>query len=185
MNKYCLPAASILWALSCGLAQAVELIIGEARIEPGVVVIFEGAVRDHVIPQAQHLAEDDTDVHIEARVNWDSENIPAGTPAGGFVPYLHIHARVSNANTGKSLLVTLTPHLNLIDNFHYARNITLPGAKDDPYTVEFFVNPPDSFVLAKHRDWQSGYGEKVFEPQTFLYENVDFLSIVDAPPRAQ
>ena len=27
-----------------------ELIIGEERIEPGIVFIFEGAIKDHVMP---------------------------------------------------------------------------------------------------------------------------------------
>lgn len=69
-------------------AQGQELIIGEARVPPGIVFIFEGAVRDHVVPQSQNLAENLTHVHIEARVNWDTSGIPPGTPPGGFVPYL-------------------------------------------------------------------------------------------------
>ena len=48
---------------------ALELVIGEKRIEPGVVFIFEGAIKDHVMPMGMHLDENQTHVHIEARVN--------------------------------------------------------------------------------------------------------------------
>ena len=67
-----------------------ELIIGEERVDPGIVFIFEGAVKDHVIPSGMHLKEVQTNIHIEARVNWDNNNIPKGTPSGGFIPYLNI-----------------------------------------------------------------------------------------------
>ena len=33
-----------------------ELIIGKERIEPGIVFIFEGAIKDHVMPMGLHLA---------------------------------------------------------------------------------------------------------------------------------
>ena len=33
-----------------------ELIIGEERIEPGIVLIFEGAVKDVVIPKSNNLS---------------------------------------------------------------------------------------------------------------------------------
>ena len=32
-----------------------ELIIGQETIEPGIVFIFEGAVKDHVMPSGMHL----------------------------------------------------------------------------------------------------------------------------------
>ena len=54
---------------------AQELVIGEETIEPGIVFIFEGAIKDHVAPMSMHLAEKETHVHIEARVNWDEKNI--------------------------------------------------------------------------------------------------------------
>ena len=98
---------------------ALELVIGEKRIEPGVMFIFEGAIKDHVMPMGMHLDENQTHVHIEARVNWDEKNIPDGTPAGGFVPYLNITAIVTNQKTGLQTFVDLVPHINLIDNFHY------------------------------------------------------------------
>ena len=57
-----------------------ELVIGEETVDPGIVFIFEGAVKDHVMPQGMHLKENETNIHIEARVNWDNKNTPDGTP---------------------------------------------------------------------------------------------------------
>ena len=73
-----------------------ELIIGEERVKPGIVFIFEGAIKDIVYPENYNLVEELTDIHIEARVNWDTQNIPEGTPANGFIPYLKINAIVTN-----------------------------------------------------------------------------------------
>ena len=164
---------------------AQELVIGEERVEPGIVFIFEGAVRDFVRPLAGNLPEDLTHVHIEARVNWDEFSIPEGTPPGGFVAYLNIHALVQNRATREINFVTLTPHINLIDNFHYARNMQLPGGASDTYDVYFYIYPPDRFALARHRDWLDNYGQQLMPGQQFRYRNVDFSEIVNAPPRSQ
>ena len=40
-----------------------ELIIGEERVEPGIVFIFEGAIKDTVHPESTNLSEDETNVH--------------------------------------------------------------------------------------------------------------------------
>ena len=166
-------------------AQAQELVIGEERIAPGIVFIFEGAVRDHVLPRAQNLRESMTHVHIEARVNWaETGKVPPGTPRGGFVPYLNINAMIFNQVTREAKFVTLLPHINLIDNFHYARNVQLPGSESDLYTVDFYVNPPGEFDLARHRDWLNGYESRVLKAKRFRYRNVDFMEIVTAPPRS-
>ena len=179
-------AIGMLYVLTTPLA-AQELVLGEEKFEPGIVLIFEGAVRDHVLPTAQHLAEDQTDVHIEGRANWsaDEADLPPGTPTNGFVAYIVMHAQVTNETTGETTFATLTPHINLIDNMHYARNITLPGTASDLYKVRFFVNPPDPFDLALHRDWlhDPKGGDRLFMPKIFTYENVSFVDIVNAPPR--
>ena len=49
--------------------------------------------------------------------------------------------------------------------------------------VEFFVDPPDNFALARHRDWIDGYGDTLMGRQHFSYSMVDFREIVMAPPR--
>jgi len=159
---------------------ATELVIAEERVEPGIVFIFEGAIKDHIMPMAMHLSENQTNIHIEARVNWDTKNIPDGTPVGGFVPYLHMTAMVTNEKTGLKTFIDLVPHINLIDNFHYARNISLPGSVDDLYSVEFNILPPTHIDLSLHKDWMDNYGNSLMEGCKFSYKNVDFSEIAKA-----
>tara|TARA_B100001093_G_scaffold457748_1_gene469686 strand:- start:418 stop:957 length:540 start_codon:yes stop_codon:yes gene_type:complete len=160
-----------------------ELIIGEETVHPGIVFIFEGAVKDHVIPEGMHLKENQTNIHIEARVNWDTDDIPDGTPSGGFVAYLHITAKVTNQNSGMSTFIDLLPHLNLVDNYHYARNISLPGNADDLYLVEFNILPPTHIDLSLHKDWLDNYGNELMKNQYFKYSNVDFKEIANSSRR--
>ena len=160
-----------------------ELIIGEELVDPGIVFIFEGAVKDHVMPNGMHLKESQTNIHIEARVNWDTKNIPNGTPAGGFVAYLHITAKITNEKTGMSTFIDLLPHINLVDNYHYARNISLPGNNDDLYLVEFNVLPPTHIELSLHKDWLDNYGKDLMKKQYFKYKNVDFEEIANSSRR--
>jgi len=160
-----------------------ELVIGEERIKPGIIFIFEGAIKDIVYPKSINLAEEFTNVHIEARVNWDDTNIPEGTPSGGFVPYLNINATITNASTGQKTFIDLTPHLNLIDNFHYARNISLPGKTDQLYDVIFNINPPEMLNLSFHKDWNDKYSNKLFEPISFEYNNVNFEEVANSTRR--
>ena len=161
---------------------ALEMVIGEETIEPGIQFIFEGAVKDTITPADYHLEESKTHVHIEARVNWaeDEDTIPEGTPAGGFVAYLIVTAQVINPKTGAMANVDLVPHINLIDNLHYARNISLPGEIGDDYNVIFNVVPPPEYTLSFHKDWAMQYGEKLFEKKTFMYEGVNFEEIARA-----
>lgn len=161
-------------------SNAQELIIGEERVEPGLLFIFEGAIKDHVSPSSLHLEEKQTNVHIEARANWDTINIPKGAPSGSFIPYLHITAQIINEKTGLSTFIDLLAHINLIDNFHYARNISLPGKIDELYTVKFSVIPPTNIELALHKDWIKTYGSILFKDSSFIYNNVDFEEIAKA-----
>ena len=160
-----------------------ELIIGEETVHPGIVFIFEGAVKDHVMPEGMHLKENQTNIHIEARVNWDTDDIPEGTPSGGFVAYLHITAKVTNQNSGMSTFIDLLPHINLVDNYHYARNISLPGNADDLYLVEFNILPPTHIDLSLHKDWLDNYGNELMKNQYFKYSNVDFEEIANSSRR--
>lgn len=162
---------------------AQELVIGEEIIEPGIVFIFEGAVKDHVMPSGMHLEESQTNIHIEARVNWDTTNVPAGTPEGGFVAYLHITAKVTNQKTGLSTFIDLLPHINLIDNYHYARNISLPGNVDDLYLVEFNILPPTNIDLSLHKDWLDNYGDSLMKSQYFKYDDIYFEEIANSSRR--
>lgn len=170
----------VLLLLSINRVFAVELVIGEERIKPGIILIFEGAIKDKVYPHHLHLSEDNTHVHLEARVNWDSNNIPKGAVAGGYIPYLHITGRVINEKTGLSTFVDLLPHINLIDNFHYARNITLPGSISDNYKVAFNISPPSNIELSFHHDWKKEYGQTLINNKTFTYKNINFEEIAKA-----
>ena len=76
--------------------------------------------------------------------------------------------------------VDLIPHINLIDNFHYARNISLPGEINDRYTVVFKVNPPHEFDLALHNDWLKLYGKNLLNNSEFKYTQIDFEEIAKA-----
>ncbi len=160
----------ILLILNLNFSLSQELIIGEERVDPGIVFIFEGAVKDHVMPSGMHLKEAQTNIHN-------------GTPAGGFVAYLHITAKVTNEKTGLSTFIDLLPHINLVDNYHYARNISLPGNNDDLYLVEFNVLPPTHIELSLHKDWLDNYGNELMKNQYFKYENVDFKEIANSSRR--
>ena len=164
-------------------SNAQELIIGEERIEPGIVVIFEGAIKDMIMPSSNNLNENLTDIHIEARVNWDVVNIPKGTPKGGFVPYLHINALVTNQKTGLKTFIDLIPHINLSDNFHYARNISLPGKIDDLYSVKYTISPPSKYDVSLHMDWKKEIGNSFFETVTYSYNDIKFEEIAKASRR--
>ena len=65
MKKYLFLLTSLL----CFNVFSQELVIGEERIEPGIKIIFEGAIKDIVFPRENNLDEEKTNVHIEARVN--------------------------------------------------------------------------------------------------------------------
>ena len=159
---------------------AQELVIGEERVEPGIIFVFEGAIKDQIIPLSMHLTENQTNIHIEARVNWDVIDIPTGTPKNGFIPYLHITAKITNEKSGLTTFIDLLPHINLIDNFHYARNISLPGAINDLYSVDFNITPPTQIDLALHNDWVNMYGKELFKGKLFQYSDVDFEEIANA-----
>ena len=68
----------------------------------------------------------------------------------------------------------------MIDNFHYARNISLPGKIDHQYSVIFNVNPPEKLTLSFHKDWNDSYSNKLFEPVSFKYGNINFEEIAKA-----
>ena len=59
-----------------------EMIIGTGSLEPGVDLIFEGGVKDEIMPEEYYLSENETDVHIEVLANWSSD-APKGSPEGG------------------------------------------------------------------------------------------------------
>lgn len=177
-------------------ADAQEIVMGREEFSPGIVMVFKGAVADSAAPAEAHLAERLADVRIKAPANWtaDAAAAPPGAPPGGFVAYLHVHAQITNETTGKIAFITLLPHVDLLDNLHYARNAALPGEPTDLYTVKFFVDPPSASRLAMHRDWENRYGQTdeetpddapllLFQPKEFSYSQVNFMHIANAPAR--
>lgn len=187
---------AVLEIVGCGAALAIvpltaaaapeEMVIGETLLPPGIEFIFEGAIKDDVTPTRLHLDEDATDVHLEARVTWSTDpevEIPPGNVRGGFVPYLHITARVVNERTGMRTFVDLVPHINLVDGFHYARNMNLPGLVTDTYTVTFEIVGPWPDDLALHYDWRERYGNGLTEPASVTFGELDFEAIARARRR--
>ena len=83
-----------------------EMIIGTGSIEPGVDLIFEGGVKDDVMPNEYFLNEGETDVHIEVLANWSSK-APDGSPEGGHVAYLQVDVEIVNEQSGKSQSIQL------------------------------------------------------------------------------
>ena len=153
-----------------------EMIIGTGSIEPGVDLIFEGGVKDEIMPEEYYLSENETDVHIEVLANWSSD-APKGSPEGGHVAYLNITAVLINETTGSSDTHKLTPHVNMSDNLHYAKNIKLPGKIDELYTVIFEIHPPKNDELGMHYDWRYTVDKELIVAERFEFNNLDFKEI--------
>jgi periplasmic iron binding protein len=93
---------------------------------------------------------------------------------------LTITAVVTNETTGKSISVSLKPVINLINNQHYSKNLKLPGAKTDKYTVTFTIAPPASNGFLLHTDFKKQFGatgDTMFAAQKFSYKGVNFSSV--------
>ena len=78
-----------------------EMILGNEKIEPGINLVFEGAIKDDVFPSSVFGSEEDSDIHLEVLANWN-ENAPSGSPEGGFVAYLRIEVVITNQGSMKS-----------------------------------------------------------------------------------
>tara|TARA_Y100001970_G_scaffold98583_1_gene123971 strand:- start:6 stop:545 length:540 start_codon:yes stop_codon:yes gene_type:complete len=154
---------------------AEEMIIGKEKIKPGIDITFEAAPKDTIHPKGLYLEEDATDIHIEMLANWSADN-PYDFPKGGFVAYLDARALIENHNNDKSLLINLSPHINLIDSLHYAKNLKLPGSITDKYNITFFIEGNKSEQLGIHNDWHNIVGKYVTK-HSFTYKNLSFEKI--------
>ena len=172
----------VIWLMPFKLFALPEMIIGEASIDPGVHLIFEGGIKDDVAPTTVFLAENKTDVHIEMLANW-SENAPKGSVLGGHVAYLKVSVLVKNEITNTSTTVILTPHINLSDGFHYAQNIKLPGNIDDKYSLKFSIEPPIYGSLGMHYDWRQQVGQNLSSNSSFTFDGLNFYKIAIANRR--
>lgn len=172
----------VTWLSPFELLALPEMVIGEATINPGIYLTFEGAIKDDVAPLGVFLAENETDVHIEMLAHW-SEDAPKGSVPGGYVAYLQVELLVKNERTDTSITVQLAPHVNLSDNLHYAQNIKLPGKIDDKYTLKFIIKPPMNGSLGLHYDWREHVGEKFTPGGNFTFEGLDFSKIAKTTRR--
>lgn len=164
------------------LCELPEMVMGKETIDPGIELIFEGAIKDDVSPSLKFGSEDESDIHFEVLANWN-EDAPSGSPMDGFVAYLNISAEIKNQRTSETKIIYLLPHINLSDNLHYALNTKLPGNKDDIYSVKFFIKPPESSQLGLHFDWRNEVGSFLSRPHAFEYKNLDFSAIANAKRR--
>ena len=172
----------VTWLAPFELLALPEMVIGEATINPGIHLTFEGAIKDDVAPLGVFLAENETDVLIEMLAHW-SEDAPKGSVPGGYVAYLQVELLVKNEHTDTSIAVQLAPHVNLSDNLHYAQNIKLPGKIDDKYTLKFIIEPPMNGSLGLHYDWREHVGEKFTPGGNFTFEGLDFSKIAKTTRR--
>ena len=159
-----------------------ETVLGSTEIEPGIMLTFEAAARDKILPEGLFLAEEETDVHIEMLATW-SDAGPSGSQPGGHVAYLEVSALIRNERTGEKFQFMLTPHLNLSDNLHYAQNIKLPGALNDSYTIDFKVGPPETGRLGVHLDWVETYGEELTPGVIISFSNLNLKEVAESKRR--
>lgn len=168
-------------AISPAAFAAEKLKIGEETIEPGIKTQFVAETRDAIVPAEDNPAPPDTDIHLEALVNWSDSSPPVHELRGQFVPYLSVSALIVDEQTGKEEDIDLLPHLSASDGLHYARNVKLPGADQDRYTVTFTIAPPEEGEadMNYHSDWVKKYGAQVFaQPADFTYKNLDFTRVI-------
>ncbi len=161
---------------------AEEMIIGEEKIDPGIELVFEGAIKDDISPKEFYLSEQNSDIHIEALAIWTNDG-PEGSVEGGFVPYLEIKVKIINQKNRKSVSYDLVPHINLTDNFHYANNIKLPGKEDDLFEVIFDIKPPPLGSLGYHYDWRENVNKNLISKKTFIYKNQNFSRLASLSRR--
>ena len=159
-----------------------EMIIGKESISPGIDLVFEGAIKDDVFPEKKFGSEKNSDIHIEVLANWN-EDAPRGSPVDGFVAYLKINVEILNQTDSMRKKIELLPHLNLTDNLHYALNISLPGARDDLYTLIFTVEPPNDSAIGLHYDWREEVGPFLSQTYKFVYRDLDFTEIANSTRR--
>ena len=153
-----------------------EMVIGESSMDPGIILIFEGGIKDDIQPAKYYLEEKSTDVHLEVLANW-SETAPSGSPLGGHVAYLEVTAEIINEQTKESSSVELTPPLNMSDNLHYAQNVRLPGKVNETYTVIFKISEPKSGNMGMHFDWRNQVAKTLTPGGRFEFNNLDFEEI--------
>ena len=159
-----------------------EMIIGRETVYPGINIVFEAAIKDEIKPKKYFLDQDLTDLHLEVLINWNKD-APKGSPDGGFIPYLKVKAVLTNLRNNNKEEFLLTPHINLVDNYHYASNIKLSGKITDNYNIEFFISPPNEGELGYHYDWVNRVNYPIIQPFSYLFKNLNFQKIINLKRR--
>lgn len=159
-----------------------EMIIGRETVYPGINIIFEAAIKDEIKPKKYFLDQDSTDLHLEVLINWNKD-APKGSPEGGFIPYLKVKAVLTNLRNNNKEEFLLIPHINLVDNYHYASNIKLSGKITDNYNIEFFISPPNEGELGYHYDWVKEVNYPIIQPFSYLFKNLNFQKIINLKRR--
>ena len=90
---------------------------------------------------------------------------------------------IINQRSKEEKSITLLPHLNLSDNFHYALNTKLPGNRSDLYTVRFGIRPPIPGTVGIHFDWKDKVGSILPDEYSFEYRNLNFEKIANSSRR--
>lgn len=179
-KKYILLLLAIFVVYPVSYVYSAEQIISEEKLGEQITITFEAAPKDTVFNiSINQLTEQETDIHIEALVNWNEDTQIEGQLAKGFIPYVNIISEIINENSGQKKIVELTPHINLSDGFHYAKNIKLPGLRADKYKLKFIITPDDK-ALSYHMDWKEKYPYPIFEKKVFEYSNLDFKETSEA-----
>ena len=154
------------------------LIIGEESIDPGIHVRFIAANNAMVFGA---LSNQDSEIksnaiHLEALIKWQRNLKIPQQNIGEFIPYLDVYALIKNQNNGNQKVVNLTPHLNLVEGYHYARNIELPGDQSDKYQIVFTIETFEEQVTY-HQDWKNQYPVPIITKMQYTYENISFEPI--------
>lgn len=158
-----------------------ELVFGTEIFDPSMQFTFLAAPTGNTTPVAEDPTVSQSDFHMEVLAVWaDNVSSDLGAPPGGFIPYLHMFATLTNAETGETQRATLIPHINFSDSFHYAQNMKLPGGPDELYDAMIEVYPPGMFDLSFHEDARQTLGDQLFEPRNATYTGLNLSEIVAA-----
>lgn len=116
-------------------------------------------------PRGSDLAASQADIHLEADIHAAPGNLN-GFGAGEWIPYLTIHYKVENLDTGARKEGKFMPMVAK-DGPHYGSNIKMLGAGN--YKVSYTIESPLKQGFGRHTDTATGVG-KWFQPFTVEYK---------------
>lgn len=136
--------------LTCGIAMAGELPIGEPIDAGGMQIL--GVFLQPVEMQPQGHPAADSDIHLEADIHANADN-KNGFAEGDWMPYLAVYYSLSKKGsdwTNEGMLHAMVAN----DGPHYGVNVKLdgPGA----YHLTFTIKPPSVNGFMRHTDKETG-----------------------------